>query len=195
MSWTTGTQTEALSANTAVGTSFNTFTSAQYIGPSATAAAYLPANFYLPSYGVGKTLLVKAFGVLGTTSTPNLTIGVSANTTQGTYNSSGVLATTAANAMSSGVSNVPWELDVLITCVSTGSGGTFLSDGMFKVYNAITSATAWGAYRCSSSTANPNTAYSLSTETAYYLEVFATWGTSSASNLIQVYNVAVLGIN
>ena len=195
MSWTTGTQTEALSANTAVGSTFNTFTSAQYIGPSSTAAAYLPANFYLPSYGVGKALLVKAFGILGTTSTPNLTVGLSANTTQGTYNGSGVLATTAAVAQSSGVTNVPWELDVIITCVSTGYAGTFLADGMFKVYNAITSATAWGAYRCSSSTANPNTAVTLSTETAYYMELFATWGSSSASNLIQCYNIAVLGIN
>jgi hypothetical protein len=195
MSWTTGTQTECLSANTAVGSTFNTFTSAQYIGPSATAAGYLAANFFLPSYGAGKTLLVKAFGILGTTGTPNLTVGLSANTTQGTYNSSGQLATTAAVAQSSGVTTVPWELDVLITCVSTGSSGTFLSDGMFKVYNAITSATAWGAYRCSSSTANPNTAYTLSTETAYYLELFATWGTSNSANLIQCYNIAVLGIN
>lgn len=191
MSWTTGTQTEALSSNVAVGSAFSTFTSAQYIGATS-AAAYLPANFFLPSYGVGKSLLVKAFGVISTTGTPNFTMAVSANTTQGTYNSSGVLATTAATAQGSAITNAFWELEVLISCVSTGASGTFLSDGVFKVYNSSTTLTA---ARCSSSTANPNTAVSLSTESAYYLELAGTWGTSSSSNTVTVYQVAVLGIN
>lgn len=191
MSWTTGTQAECLAANTAVGSSFATFTSAQYIGAT-TSAAYLPANFFLPSLGVGKSVLVKAFGVLSDTGTPNFTIAVSANTTQGTYNSSGVLATTAANAMASGVTNVPWELEVIITCVTTGASGTFLADGKFVVYN---SATTVGNYRCSSSTANPNTAVTLSTESAYYLELAGTWSASSSSNAVQVYQTAVIGLN
>lgn len=195
MSWTTGTQAECLAANVAVGSNYNTFTSAKYIGPDPSGSGYLPANFFLPANCIGKSLYVKAFGILGTTSTPNLTIGVSANTTQGTYNSSGIFAATAANAMSSGVTTVPWELDVIITCSAGGSSGAFLADGMFKVYNAVTTATAWGGYRCSSSTANPNTALTLSTESAYYVELFATWGSSSGSNLIQVYNVIVVGLN
>lgn len=192
MSWTTGTQAELLAANTAVGTNYNTFTSAQYIGPSSTGSGYLPANFFLPNLGVGKTLYVKAFGILGTTSTPNLTVGLSANTTQGTYNSSGIFATTGAVASPSGATTVPWELDVLITCVTTGSSGSFLADGQFKIYPTTTSVQS---ERCSSSAANPNTALTLSTESAYYVEMFATWGTSSASNLIQVYNIAVMGLN
>ena len=192
MSWTTGTQTEALSANAAVGSAFSTFTSAQYIGPDATAAAYLPANFFLPAYGKSKSLLVKAFGVISCTGTPNFTMAVTANTTQGTYNSSGILAATAATAQGSGESNVPWELEVLITCSGTGSSGAFLADGVWKVYPTGTSLIA---ARCSSSTANPNTALTLSTESAYYLELAGTWSASSASNAVQVYNVAVLGLN
>lgn len=194
MSWTTGTQTEALGVNSAVGSAYSTSTSATSVSP-ATGAGYTPANFWLPSYGVSKSVLVKAFGVLSTTSTPNLTIGVSANTTQGTYNSSGILATTGAVAMSSGVSNVPWELDVLISNVTTGASGTFLAGGMLKIFNAVTTATAWGAYRCTSSAANPNTAATLSTQSAYYIELFATWGTNSSSNTLQVYDYAVLGLN
>ena len=191
MSWTTGTQTEALAANTAVASAFSTFTSAQYVGAT-TSAAYLPANFFLPSLGVGKSILVKAFGVLSTTGTPNFTLAFSANTTQGTYNSSGILATTAATAMGSGVTNVPWEAEAIITCVSTGASGTFLSNGMFKVYSSGTSLVA---ARLSSSQANPNTAMTLSTESAYYVEVAATWGASSASNTVTVYQTAVLGLN
>ena len=194
MSWTTGTQTEALSANTAVGTSFNTFTSAQYIGPSSTGSGYLPANFFLPNTGVGKTLNVKAFGYYACTATPTLVLGITANTTQGTYNSSGIFAQTPAMTLASGVTGW-WSLDCLITCTATGSSGTFLASGAVILYSAVTSATAWNSGRLTSSTANPNTALTLSTEVAYYVELFATYSSSSASNLVQVYNVAVLGLN
>lgn len=192
MSWTTGTQAEALSANSAVGTAFTTFTSAQYIGPSPTAAAYLPANFFLPSYGAAKSILVKAHGVISTTGTPNFTMALTANTTQGTYNASGILATTAATAQGSGETNVPWELDVTISCAATGASGSFLADGLFKVYPTGTSVIA---ARCSSSTANPNTGLALSTESAYYLELAGTWSASSASNSVQCYSIVVLGVN
>jgi len=196
MSWTTGTQTECLGANSANGSAYNTSTSATCVSP-ATGAGYCPANFWLPSYGISKSLLVKAYGVLSTTATPTLVLGVSANTTQGTYNSSGILATTGSGGvtMSSSVSNVPWQLEVIISNVTTGSSGTFLADGMVTIYNAVTTATAWGGYRCSSSAANPNTAASLSTQSAYYIELFATWGTSSSSNTLTVYSYTVLGLN
>jgi hypothetical protein len=196
MSFTTGTQTEALSANVANGAAFNTFTTVQYIGTT-TGAAFAPANFWLPSYGTGKTVLVKAFGVVSTTGTPTFQIGISANTTQGTIVSANQLATTPPLAgtpitMPSGITNANWELECLITCVTLGSAGTFLSDGMFKVYGSSTTLTS---SRVSSSTANPNTTATLDTRLAYYLELFAGWGTSSASNTITVYNVAVLGLN
>lgn len=191
MSWTTGTQTEALGVNSAVGTAYASSTTATAVSP-ANGAGYTPANFWLPSYGVSKSLLVKAYGVLSTTSTPNLTVGVTANTTQGTYNSSGILATTPVTAQASGVSNVNWELDCLITNVTTGGSGTFLAYGLMKVYTTLT---AIQVLRLSSSTANPNTAYTLSTQSAYFLELFATWGSNSASNTLTVYSYAVLGLN
>ena len=194
MSWTTGTQTEALGVNSAVGSAYSTSTTATSISP-ATGAGYCPANFWLPSYGISKSLLVKAYGVLSTTSTPNLTLGITANTTQGTYNGSGILATTGTVAQSSGVTNIPWQLEVVISNVTTGSSGTFLADGMVIFFNAATTATAWGGARCSSSAANPNTAATLSTQSAYYIELFATWGTNSSSNTITCYSYAVLGLN
>jgi hypothetical protein len=49
------------------------------------------------------------------------------------------------------------------------------------------------ASRCSSSTANPNTAVTISTEFAYYIELFATWSTTG--NSLTVYNAATLGLN
>ncbi len=191
MSWITGTQTELLAGNTAVGSSYSGFTSAQYIG-APTGAGYLPANFFMPNTGVGKSILVKAFGVISTTATPNFTMAVTLNSTQGSYNSGGVLATTPATAQGSGETNVPWELEVIATCTGTGSSGVLLADGLFKVYPTGTTLIA---ARCSSSTANPNTGLTISTELAYYVELAGTWSASSSSNAVQVYNVAVIGLN
>ena len=75
MSFTTGTQTEALSANPAVGSAYSTSTSVIVVSTAAS-AGFLPANFFLPSYGIAKAILVKAYGVLSTTGTPNLTMAV-----------------------------------------------------------------------------------------------------------------------
>lgn len=191
MSFVTGTQTEALSANAVVGSAYNTSTTATVISPAG-AAAWLPANFVQPSYGQSKAVLVKAWGVLGTTATPNLTIEVLANTTQGTRNSSGILATTGAVAQASGVTNVPWALEVLITAATTGASASFLGFGLLNIQTATT---AVQGIRCSSSAANPNTGLTLSSQSAYYIEVAATWGTSSASNTITLYGYTVLGLN
>ena len=191
MSWTTGTQTEALSCANVNGTALASSTTATQISPTE-GAAYTPANFWLPTYGASKGLLVKAWGVLGTTGTPNLTMEVLANTTQGTRNASGILATTGAVAGPSGATNIPWELEVEVSVVTTGAAGTALSMGFFKMYPTVTTIQA---ERISSSAANPNTSMTLNTQSAYYIELFGTWGTSSASNTIQVYGYTVLGLN
>lgn len=191
MSFTTGTQTEALSANAAVGSAYASSSTAAVV-TTASMAGYVPANFFLPSYGASKALLVKAYGVLGTTGTPNLTLEVLANTTQGTRNSSGILATTTAVAQASSVTNVPWDLEVLITCASTGASGSFLGMGVTRVYTASTTIQTM---RTSSSTANPNTGLTLSTQSAYFIELAATWSASSSSNTLTVYGYTVLGLN
>lgn len=191
MSFTTGTQTECLAANPAVGSAYNTSTTPTVISTAAS-GGFVPANFVLPTYGVGKALLVKAYGVLSTTSAPNLTMEVLANTTQGTRNSSGILATTGAVAQGSSVTNIPWDLEVLITVASVGASASWLGMGLFRTYTA---ATTVNNFRCSSSAANPNTGLTLSTQSAYYIELAATWGTNSASNSITLYGYTVLGLN
>jgi hypothetical protein len=193
LSWTTGTQTECLGANSANG-SANANTSVVTVISPASGVGYCPANFWLPSYGVSKSLLVKAFGVLSTTATPTITMAIYGDTAQNTASGT-PLATTGAVTTSSGVTNINWSLEVIISNVTTGSSGTFISDGMFTMYNASTTATAWTAARCSSSAANPNTASTLSTQSAYYIELAATWSAASASNTIQVYSYTVLGLN
>jgi hypothetical protein len=197
MSWTTGTQAECLGSSSSVGSALANSTTVTCVQP-ASGSGYLPANFFLPSYGPAKRVWVKASGVLSTTSTPNLTFAVLADSTLGTppanltSGTSGVLATTGAVAQASSVTNVPWELEVQFSCVTTGSSGTFLADGIVRVYTASTTIQSM---RISSSTANPNTAATLSTVSAYYIELGALWGTASASNTLTVYDYSVFGTN
>lgn len=191
MSWTTGTQTEALSANTAVSTAFTSGGGTTASIQMVSGAGYAPANFWLPSYGIGKSLLVKASGALSTTTGSNaLTIGVTGNTTQGTYNGSAIFATTAAITQTASLTNVPWELEVMINNTATGGSGAYLSNGLMKVYPTTSSVLI---SRCSSSTNNPNTAVTISTEIAYYIELFALWSTTG--NSLTVYNATILGLN
>jgi len=190
LSWTTGTQTEALGVGSANGAAYNTSTTLTTISPL-TGGGYCPANFWLPSYGISKSLLVKASGVLSTTSTPALTLAIYGDTAQNTPSGT-PLATTGVQTMITTLTNVPWELDCVISNVTTGSTGTFLAFGVLKIHTASTTIQAW---RISSSTANPNTAVTLSTLSAYYIELAALWGTNSSSNSIQVYAYTVLGLN
>lgn len=190
ISWTTGTQTEALGTGNANGAAYSTSTTLTTISPL-TGGGYCPANFWLPSYGISKSLLVKASGVLSTTGTPNITMAIYGDTAQNTPSGT-PFATTGIVAAGSTVTNVPWELDCVISNVTTGSSGTFLAFGIFKIYNASTTIEA---YRISSSTANPNTAMTLSTLSAYYVELAATWSANSSSNTITVYSYLVLGLN
>jgi hypothetical protein len=189
LSWITATQTEALAVANANGVQLTNSSAAAVVSPLE-GTAYTPANFFLPSYGASKALYVKAFGVLGTTSTPNITLQLYADSTQGSAGTS--IATTGVTAGPASGSNMPWELDLLVSCVTTGGSGTFLADGLWKIYPT---ATTVQAMRISSSSANPNTAATLSTQVAYYWELWATFSAASSSNNLQVYGWTVLGLN
>jgi hypothetical protein len=191
ISFTLGTQTEALSSASANSTAFTASGAAAAV-LLPTGAAFLPANFWPPSYsGVGKSLLIKAHGVLSTTTGTNaLTFGITANSGQATYNAAGIIATTGAVNQTASLTNVPWELEVIAVASATGGSGTILADGIMKVYPTTSTLLAM---RCSSSAANPNTALSLDTRNAFYVEMFANWG--AASNSISAYSFIVLGLN
>jgi hypothetical protein len=153
----------------------------------------------MPSYGVGKALFIKASGVVSTTGTPSLNLGITADATLGTalanltLGTAGVVAVTGSTAFSaSGLSNIPWELDVQVTCATTGSSATFYADGTVKYYTA---STTYQAVRISSSASNPNTTITLSTLSAYYWELSAIWSAASSSDSIQVYSYIVMGLN
>lgn len=129
----------------------------------------LPANFLLP----GSALKFTAFGVFSTTATPTLLLGVYYGGVAGT-----ALATTGAVTTGSGVTNVPWRLELTTTVWTPGSTGTANSQGL---YGMGTTVAAWNFLPV------PNTAQatvSIDTTAAKALTIGAQWSAASASNTV-----------
>lgn len=184
MSFVTGTQTETLAVNNAASTAFTGTSVAAIQMPSG--AAWTPANFALPSYGQSKTLLLIASGVFSTTTGTNaLTFGISANTTQGTYNSSAIAATTGAVNQTASITAQPWQLECTITFTGAiGASATYITSGNMTMYP--TASTLLNMKFSSS-------ASTISTQVAYFWEYFALWG--AASNSITINSSVILGVN
>ena len=137
----------------------------------------LPANFLQ----VGSVLRFEAFGVFSTTGTPNLTLGIYYGAVAGT-----ALATTGAVATSSGVTNVPWKLNLTTHVRTVGSSGTAMSHG----------SSYWGSSVSALNAEIPLPASALATVTidttaAKVLSVGATWGTASASNTLTLHGFTI----
>jgi hypothetical protein len=102
---------------------------------AATNKALLPAAAH-PALGAGyfarpgKKVHIRAFGVITTAATPgngqfNIYWGSGADAT-GT-----IIGSTAAHALTASQTNIPWELDIVVTCRAVGSGtnGSLLVTG------------------------------------------------------------------
>jgi hypothetical protein len=136
----------------------------------------LPANFLQ----AGSALRFTAYGVFSTTATPTLLLGVYYGGVAGV-----ALATTGAIATGSGVTNVPWRIELLSTVRTVGTAGTAISQGL---YSMGTSVSAWNHLPI------PNIALAtvaVDTTAAKVLSIGAQWGTSSASNTITLHGFAI----
>jgi hypothetical protein len=137
----------------------------------------LPANFLQ----VGSALRFEAFGVLSTTSTPTLVLGIYYGAVAGT-----ALGATGAITQGSGVTNVPWRIQLTTIIRSVGSSGTAMSHGNAYFGTAVTAI----------ADAVPVPATALATVTvdttaAKVLSVGATWGTNSASNTLTLHGFTI----
>jgi hypothetical protein len=197
VSFLSGTQFETIAVQSGAGSPLLGNASAgtsTIISKSPGGAAYLPANFFSPAAGATKGLRVTARGIFSTTATPQTlaALGVYADTTQGTSGTAlGPLGPSTISIASA--SSWWWTYEADITCTATGSSGTWLVMGIAMFATAVnTSALAPQIVSVGSTTA-----VSLSTESAYYLEMAATWtnASTSASSSVTCEQFAVYGIN
>jgi hypothetical protein len=136
----------------------------------------LPANFLQ----VGSALRFTAFGVLSTTGTPNITLGIYYGAVAGT-----ALAATPATATGSSVTNVPWRIELTSIWRTIGSAGTCMSQGFWDLGTAVTAVTHLPL---------PGTALAtVTTDTtaAKMLSVGATWSANSASNTLTLHGFTI----
>lgn len=161
------------------------------VGPYYDAAASAKSNFTsITDIGMGVNPTIPkvtlkgqrwrftAWGLLSVAAatTPNITLSICYGTT-GT-----VLAATAATATGSGVSNVPWRIELDTVFYTLGASGTAASQGFWWLG---TSVSAW--------TTLPVPATALATvtvdnTTAKDVIIAATWSAASASNTITCWD-------
>ena len=136
MSGTKGTWQELMYINTSDYAATNTFSSETSLltaGPNL--QPIIPANYFDESH-IGRTIIIEAFGVLGSTGTPTYTFQLRLGTTSGsTFLSGTSIGVTAAITTASSVSNKWWHLRHVLTLYTAGigTGNTTLSGAGYIV--------------------------------------------------------------
>ncbi len=209
MSFYTGTQCELLYAMPAPGPSVTgTVTNTLASQPQATGLPYqLPANFFTQQSGggLGKSLLIKGGGYFSTTSTGMTgTFGLWLDTVSGT---TGVqLATTGAFTPVASITNGAFEFEVLVTCqllLGTGAasklnavGHLFWGPGNNAAAPSLasTAQTSGGAVMMIGAP-NSTDGVAITNSSAYYVENYFSWSTTTGGPVLTLTNFLVFGLN
>lgn len=169
---------------TAIGAAFNTFTTRQFIDPLPT--PIIPANVLRP----GTRLKIEAEGEFSTAaSAPTLSIGCAFGIpgATGALGTPVVLAEYTAVSAGSSAASWPWRLEYRGLVTATGTAGSITGCGNVEVGTSLTAVTTIPI---------PSTlalrTVAIDTTIMRGVGIVATWGTSSASNSIKVYNVTAL---
>jgi hypothetical protein len=167
---TFGPETNTFTTRVGIGGTFlNAMT---YGNPTAQVAGTFPAGALNL---VGRTIRVKAGGTIGTTGTPNFTFDIGLGAA-----GANVLATTGSLAAAAVTTPAPWTIDVTATVQTAGSSGVITSEGLFSY--STTSSVVVLNWTMGNSTRG--TGLTLDLTAAQAFNIFATCGTSNASNRV-----------
>jgi hypothetical protein len=203
VSFITGTQTELLYAmpasSTAVTAAAQTLLSAN---AAANPAYQLPAGFFAPQSGngPGKSLLLKGGGVfsVGTTAVTDV-FTVAIDATAGTY--ANTIAKTGAFTTVASVANGAFEFELMLTATAVGTSGSLNGVGHLLWGPANNAAApSQSAYSATLSgqpimIGTPQTPVSFNNTSAYYLELFNTWSSTTGASTITLTNFLIFGLN
>jgi hypothetical protein len=195
-SFLTGTSTEVIYSNEAVGTARNTFSvegiqnDVAGMGPQ----PVLPPYFFLPGpQSKGRAVRIVARGIYSTTSAPTFTLtarlGAAAST------SASIIGGTGAVVHGSTQTNLAFEaqFDCQLTIPGgTGANSTVRGIGFYSY--GLTTITG-GTAQIFGGAASPGTVATVDISITNYLNINANCGTSSASNIYQLLQLIVMGLN
>jgi hypothetical protein len=157
---------------TATATVANTTTEGTLIG-SGVGNLTLPALSLTP----GKSVRLMAKGLLSTAAVPgNLTIAFKLGITG--------IVTTGAFAVTAALTDLLWEVEVLMTCRSAGASGTVFAQGVFRYFAA-----ALGNIQGAEMVATTTT--TIDTTATQVIDATADWATADAGNSIRGTNALV----
>jgi hypothetical protein len=150
-----------------------------------------PANYFY----IGKVLRVRAKGIISATvSGPNLTLAFGFGSTPSSLVTQ--LPGGANPLVARATTNVSWDLEMLLTCrsIGSGTGGTMIGGG------ELTSEACLGSIASVSTTMQlpltaPVVGTGFDTTLTQIANLCATWGTSSASNSITLYQYSLEAMN
>lgn len=158
-----------LGTQTASATVANTTSQTTFLG-TVTGEKTVPAGGLV----IGKSLRIRASGVLSSTGTPNLTIVAKLGST--------TVATTGVVAQTGTPSNVGWELTVDVTCRTVGASGTVFAQGCFR-YGSVFMPLAATA------------AVTIDTTAALIVDLMATWSVADSGNTLTGSNCTLEIVN
>lgn len=212
MSFYTGTQCELLYAMPGSGSAVTgTTATTQLLTQNSTTAPglpyQLPANFFTQQSGggLGKSLLIKGGGWWSTGATSvTLTLSFVLDATAGTYAAGGLLGATGAFTTAISITNGAWDFEYLVTCSALATGAHTVLNGVGHVNIGAANNAAVATFSSASiGTSNcgtimigaPQTGTLITNSTAYFLDVFASWSTTTNSPTITMTNLLVFGLN
>jgi len=204
MSFFTGTVGEVIYNMPGAGTAYNTSTSATVISANSASNPpfQMPTPLWQPSYASARLLRIVAGGTYGTTvSTPTLIIGAYLDPTQNSTTSQIALAKTGTYTMpATAITNGSWLMDFYVTVNQIGVGaGAYATlvytNGLLNFYPNGNNAATVNTGNATIGIGSPGATISINPMATYFLELWATWGTSSASNTIQCTQFTVFGLN
>jgi len=206
MSFYTGTQAELLYAMPASAVSVTgTVTSSVLSMNSTTGLPYqLPANFFTQQSGggPGKSVLIKGGGFFSLGAAADaLTFSLYADTTAGTP--SILVAGTGAVVPVVSITNGAFEFEVLATCVALGTGANSKLNAVGHLFWGPANNASAPTFASAGATSAggvvmigaPQTGVTITNSTAYYLELFASWGATTNSPSLTLTNYMIFGLN
>lgn len=156
-----------------------------------------PALFFFDQNRPGKTILIKASGIVACTGTPTYTFTVRIGTTgTSTYLSGTQVAASSAITCQSGITDKVWELELLLCCRTPGlstsnatlaGSGRVQSPGGFAAPYIYSLTSGGGDHATWTST--------IDASLQQYLNLSVACSASSASNTITCKNLTVEALN
>lgn len=198
MSFTTQTVTELMFQSSGADfTALSSFTAEASLLGGLNEQPVIPAGFFGLPTAVGRSIELRASGVVGSTGTPTYTFQVRASSTQGSGTLSGTsLGVSAAITTGLGVSTQLWELWLKMVCKTPGQGSnncTLVCHGWVQSFGGFASPFGYAL----APTTPPTATWTATIDAAVnnYLNLSVTCSASSASNTVTAKDVSLAGLN